>query len=377
MKKFKKLINLLLIIQLLVMLVACSPSLDTVENDLPEDTNAPVLPISASSVNEFIPPEWEVLEQSEFDFNNDGYADYVVVINSKHEKEYETEGYDGEIYPRTLFVVFSSGENNYELVYQNSGIIDVDMHGLTCCGYNIPTVECAEKSFVLTNFTGNNASSSYSTDVYYFTYDNEWQIAKHAKKYHRTAFIIEDDDDDVQVDEDGKLIIDTNVPSIAEIEKDFTTNIIKHRDMLTKDDNETEFAFEYEFFDEKNDGYGFGSEFLTQFENDTYKYFVFSDFEKLSDGGGVIPNISIKRLNKTNNKEEVVFAYYMEKKGENVSYHYSGNAKFDYTLGFVFLQGNEMIVRLEDGYDNVKKIYRVNLDDFTAEYIGLNWTYWL
>ena len=364
------------------MLVSCTHNLESLVGELFDDTTVPNLPTSASSLDEFIPPDWEVLDQSEFDFNNDGYADYVVVINNQYESEYEADmGYDGKIYPRTLFVIFSNGENNYDLVYQNSSIISVDMHGLTCCGYNIPTIECSEKSFVLTNFHGNNASSSYITEVYYFTYNaNEWQISKSVKKFHRTAFIYYDG---AEVDDDGNLIIDTNIPGIVEVEKDFETNLIKHRDMLTNDTNESEeteyFTFEYEFFDHKNSASNaFGSDFLAEFEDDIYKYFTFTDFDSFFDDGDVIPNISIKRLNKITDTEEVVFEYYMKEKDENFKiHHYNGDLVFDYVVGFVFLEGNEMIVRLEDKYEGAKKIYCVDLVASTTEFIGRNGIYWL
>ena len=383
MKKYKKLISLLLIIQLSITLVSCSRSLETSIEDSLGNKTAPNLPTNASSLDEFVPPDWEVLEQGEFDFNNDGYTDYVVVINSIYEKEYEADmGYDGKIYPRTLFVIFSNGENNYDLTYKNSDIISVDMHGLTCCGFNIPKIECSEKSFVITNFHGNNATSSYITDVNYFTYDDkEWRITKNTEKFHRTAFIHYDG---AEVDDDGNLIIDINIPGIVEVEKDFETNLITHRDMLIKpNDVENEdtkyFTFEYEFFDHKNNkSTGFGSDFLTEFEDDTYKYFTFTHFNKFFDDGDAIPNISIKRLNKTNNTEEIIFEYYMKEKGENYKVHrYNGDLVFDYALGFVFLEGNKIIVRLEDKYDGVKKIYRVNLNGFTTEYIGWNGVYWL
>ena len=382
MKNFKKLIGLLFIIQLMTMLVSCSDNFAAYIGDLADNTNLPDLPANAASFNEFIPADWEVLTQCEFDFNNDSYMDYVAVINSKHEKEYEADmGYEGEIYPRTLFAVLSKDENNYDLTYKNSNIISVDMHGLTCCGYNIPKLECSEKSFVLTNFHGNNATSSYMSDIYYFTYsDNEWQILKHTEKFHRTAFIY---DDNSEVSENGKLIINTDIPGIVEIEKDFEANLIKHRDKLTNDielDENTEyFTFEYEFFDHQNsDSNGYGSDFGAEFEDDVYKYFIFTDFDKLFDDGDVIPNIAIKRLNKATDTEEIIFEYYMTEKGDNFERnYYNGDLKFDYKLGFVFLEDNEMIIRLEDEYENAKKIYRVNLSDLKAEYIGRHGIYWL
>jgi len=170
----------------------------------------------------------------------------------------------------------------------------------------------------------------------------------------------------------------------VEVVKDFETNLIKHRDMLVKpgdvEKEDTEyFTFEYNFFDYKNNkSNGFGSDFLTEFEDDIYKYSTFTDFDKFFEDGNAIPNISIKRLNKTNNTEEIVFEYSMKEKGENYKvHHYNGDLIFDCALGFVFLEENEIIVRLEDKYESVKKIYRVNLVDCTTEYIGWNGTYWL
>ena len=78
----------------------------------------PKLPSWGSTLSDFVPEGWELLDSVEMDFNGDRREDYIGVL----EKTYAEEA-DYWVYPRILFALASSGDGKYRLDFQDENLI--------------------------------------------------------------------------------------------------------------------------------------------------------------------------------------------------------------------------------------------------------------
>lgn len=78
----------------------------------------PQLPETGREIGDFVPEGWELLDSVELDFNEDGKADYVGVLQT---------GYEGS--PRILFAIASGATDGYHLDFQNINLIRAGNEG--------------------------------------------------------------------------------------------------------------------------------------------------------------------------------------------------------------------------------------------------------
>lgn len=89
-------------------------------DDTPQEV--PQLSGTGSSLEDFVPEGWELLDSTELDFNEDGIPDYVGVLEKILN---DTEG-DWGVYlpdPRILFAIASDGTDGYRLDFQDINLI--------------------------------------------------------------------------------------------------------------------------------------------------------------------------------------------------------------------------------------------------------------
>ena len=88
--------------------------------DMPKE--APLLSETGSRLTDFVPEGWELWDNVELDFNEDGIPDYVGVLQAALTDEDGDQTFQLE-YPRILFAVASDGTAGYCLDFQNVNVI--------------------------------------------------------------------------------------------------------------------------------------------------------------------------------------------------------------------------------------------------------------
>lgn len=78
----------------------------------------PQLPETGREIGDFVPEGWELLDSAELDFNEDGKADYVGVLQTDYEGS-----------PRILFAIASGATDGYHLDFQNINLIRAGNEG--------------------------------------------------------------------------------------------------------------------------------------------------------------------------------------------------------------------------------------------------------
>lgn len=129
----------------------------------------PQLPGTGKGIDDFVPEGWALLDSVALDFNEDGIADHVGVLET---------GDEGS--PRILFAIASDGTDQYHLDLQNSNLIRAGNEGGVYGDPYMPlTAEC-------TSFTTNayGGSSWRWSEEYTYTYrDGGWWLTSSEDTY--------------------------------------------------------------------------------------------------------------------------------------------------------------------------------------------------
>lgn len=145
--------------------------------DMPKE--APLLSETGSRLTDFVPEGWELWDNVELDFNEDGIPDYVGVLQAALTDEDGDQTFQLE-YPRILFAVASDGTAGYCLDFQNVNVIRTrDEGGVYGDPYQPLTAEGT--SFTTHAYGG---SAWRWSEHYTYTYrEGEWWLASSESTY--------------------------------------------------------------------------------------------------------------------------------------------------------------------------------------------------
>lgn len=129
----------------------------------------PQLPGTGKGIDDFVPEGWALLDSVALDFNEDGIADHVGVLET---------GDEGS--PRILFAIASDGTDQYHLDLQNSNLIRAGNEGGVYGDPYMPLT--AEGTSFTTNAYG--GSSWRWSEEYTYTYrDGGWWLTSSEDTY--------------------------------------------------------------------------------------------------------------------------------------------------------------------------------------------------
>lgn len=131
-----------------------------------EQSDLPEVPSFGSQMSDFVPDGWILMDSVMLDFNQDGIADYVGVLENVNFTEmYEDNGHLLS-FPRILFAIASEGENQYRLDFQDMNLIRNYYEGGTF-GDPYEPLTAAGTSFTTHSFGG---SAWKWSEAYTYTY---------------------------------------------------------------------------------------------------------------------------------------------------------------------------------------------------------------
>lgn len=125
--------------------------------------DTPRLPETGSKLNDFIPEKWEIIDSVELDYNKDGIADYVGVL--------ETESVDSKASPRILFAIASDKADSYHLDFQDNNLIRRRDEGGV---FGDPYMPMTAEGTSFTTHAYGGSAWRWSEDFTYTFRDNDW-----------------------------------------------------------------------------------------------------------------------------------------------------------------------------------------------------------
>lgn len=141
------------------------------EQTSPEQTkfSIPTLPAAGQKLSDFVPEGWELMDSVELDFNEDGIADYVGVLEVPNDEE----NWMDSMAFRILFAIVSEGPEQYRLDFQNESLIHTWNEGGPF-GDPYERLTAEGNSFTVSAYGG---SSWKWSEMYTFTYrDGTWYL---------------------------------------------------------------------------------------------------------------------------------------------------------------------------------------------------------
>lgn len=146
----------------------------------------PKLQASGRRLSDFVPSGWELMDSAELDFNEDGIADFVGVL----EFSGEDTPYDGQglLIPRILFALASVKEGQYRLDFQDINLIRTrNEGGVFGDPYEPLTVQ--GRSFTTHSFGG---SAWKWSEAYTYTYQKgTWYLTASENISYYNGYIID------------------------------------------------------------------------------------------------------------------------------------------------------------------------------------------
>lgn len=136
------------------------------EEERPDVEERPVLPKTGGSLADFVPEGWRMMDSVELDFNEDGYSDYVGVL----EADIPKASYWG--YPRILFAVASVGEDGYHLEFQDINLIRTGIEG----GYFDPYEPLTAEGTSFTTHAWGGSAWRWSENYTYTYREGIWYL---------------------------------------------------------------------------------------------------------------------------------------------------------------------------------------------------------
>lgn len=139
----------------------------------------PALALSGDGLNDFIPQGWILFDSAELDFNEDGIADYVGVLEYGGEEENVLY----TLSPRILFAVSSKENGQYRLEFQDANLIRSWSEGGIHGDPYLP-LTAQGKSFTTHCYGG--SAWRWSEDFTYTYKDGDWYLtaSKDIYGYH-------------------------------------------------------------------------------------------------------------------------------------------------------------------------------------------------
>ena len=89
---------------------------------------APQLPVNGKTLEAFIPKDWAIFDSVTLDFNHDGHADIVGVMEAQPVGD-EGDEVDPPWCPRILFGIMNTGNNSYTLSFQDESAVRTSDEG--------------------------------------------------------------------------------------------------------------------------------------------------------------------------------------------------------------------------------------------------------
>lgn len=152
---------------------------------------APRLPQTGRELGDFVPEGWEILDNVELDFNEDGISDYVGVLE-RGPVDMEGDAVYQEA-PRILFAIAADGNDGYRLNFQDANLIRTRDEGGV---FGDPYVPLTAEGASFTTHAYGGSAWKWSEDFTYIYWDGTWYLSLRESTYGYGSYVTSYERDD-------------------------------------------------------------------------------------------------------------------------------------------------------------------------------------